>query len=47
MVHTIYICSNLKSPFVVQQYNNFEAYNRYNYVMSRYPSFVIKQQVKF
>jgi hypothetical protein len=47
MVHRVYICSNLKSPFVVQQYDNFEAYNRYNHVMSRSPSFVIKQQVKF
>jgi hypothetical protein len=47
MVHIVYICSILKSPFVVQQYNNFEAYNRYNHVMSRYPSFVIKLQVKF
>jgi hypothetical protein len=47
MVHRVYICSNLKSPFVVQQYDNFEVYNRYNHVMSRSPSFVIKQHVKF
>jgi hypothetical protein len=47
MVHKVYICSNMKFPFVVQQYDNFEAYNRYNHVMSRSPSFVIKQQVKF
>jgi hypothetical protein len=47
MVHRVYICSNLKSPFVVQQYDNFEAYNRYNHVMSRSPSFAIKQHVKF
>jgi hypothetical protein len=47
MVHRVYICSNLKSPFVVQQYDNFEAYNIYNQVMSRSPSFVIKQHVKF
>jgi hypothetical protein len=47
MVHRVYICSNLKSPFVVQQYDNIEAYNRYNNVMSRSPSFVIKQHVKF
>jgi hypothetical protein len=46
MVHRVYICSNLKPPFVVQQYDNFEAYNRYNHIMSRSPSFVIKQQVK-
>jgi hypothetical protein len=37
----------MKSSFVVQRYDNFEAYNRYNHVMSRSPSFVIKQQVKF
>jgi hypothetical protein len=47
IVHRVYICSNLKSPFVVQQYDNFEAYNRYNHVMSKSLSFVIKQQVKF
>jgi hypothetical protein len=47
MVHRVYICLNLKSPFVVQQYDNFEAYNRYNHIMSRSPSFVIKKQVKF
>jgi hypothetical protein len=47
MVHRVYICLNLKSPFVIPQYDNFEAYNRYNHVMSRSPSFVIKQQVKF
>jgi hypothetical protein len=43
MVHRIYICSILKSPFVVQQYDNFEPYNRYNHIMSRSLSFVIKQ----
>jgi hypothetical protein len=43
MVHRVYICSNLKSSFVVQQYDNFEAYNRYNHIMLRSPSFVIKQ----
>jgi hypothetical protein len=47
MVHRVYICLNLKSPFVMQQYDNFEVYNRYNHVMSKFPSFVIKQQVKF
>jgi hypothetical protein len=47
MVHRVYICLNLKSSFIVQQYDNFEAYNRYNHVISRSPSFVIKQHVKF
>ena len=47
LVHRVYICSNLKSPFVVQQYDQLEGCNRYNHVMSRSPSFVIKKQVKF
>jgi hypothetical protein len=47
MVHRVYICLNLKSSFVVQQYDQLEGCNRYNHVMSRFPSFVIKKQVKF
>jgi len=47
MVHRVYNCSNLKSPFVVQQYDQLKGCNRYNHVMSRSPSFVIKKQVKF
>ena len=47
MVHRVYICSNLKSHFVVQQYDRLEGCNRYNHVMSRSPSFVIRKQVKF
>jgi hypothetical protein len=43
MVHHVYICSNLKSPFVVQQYDQLDGYNRYNHVMSRSSSFVIKK----
>ena len=46
MVHRVYI-SNLKSPFVIQQYDQFEDCNIYNNVMWRNPSFVIKKQVKF
>ena len=38
MVHRIYICLNMKSPFVVQQYDQSEGCNRYNHVMSRSPS---------
>ena len=41
MVHRVYICSNLKSPFVVQQYDQSEGYNGYNHVISRSLSFVI------
>jgi hypothetical protein len=47
MVHRVYICSNLKSPFIVPQYDQLEGCNRYNHVMSRSPSFVIKKQIKF
>ena len=47
MVHRVYICSNLKFPFVVQQYDQSEGCNRYDHVMSRSPSFVIKKHVKF
>jgi hypothetical protein len=47
MLHRIYICSNLKSPFSVQQYEQLEDCNRYNHVMSRSPCFVLKKQVKF
>jgi hypothetical protein len=47
MIHQIYICSNLKSPFVVKQYDQSEGCNRYNHVMSRSSSFVIKKWVKF
>ena len=43
MVHQVYICSNLKFPFVVQQYDQSEGCNRYDHVMSRSPSFVIKK----
>jgi len=47
MVHRVYICSNLKFLFVVQQYDQSEGCNRYDHVMSRSPSFVIKKHVKF
>ena len=47
MVHQIYICLNLKSHFVVQQYDQSEGCNRYDHVMSRSPSFIIQKHVKF
>jgi hypothetical protein len=47
MVHRVYICSNLKSPFSVHQYDQSKGRIRYNHVMSRSPSFVIKKQTKF
>jgi hypothetical protein len=47
MVHQVYICSNLKSPFSVHQYDQSKGRIRYNHVMLRSPSFVIKKQAKF
>ena len=47
MVHRVYICLNLNSPFAMRQYDQFEGCNIYNNVMWRNPSFVIKKQVKF
>ena len=47
MVHRVYICSNLKSPFVAQQHDQLEGCNRNYLVMLRSPCFVIKKQVKF
>ena len=47
MVHRVYICSNLKSPYIVQKYDQPKDCNCYNLVMSSFPSFVIKKHVKF
>ena len=47
MVHHVYICSNLKSSFVVEQYDPLESYNSTNFVMSSSPSFVLKKHDKF
>ena len=47
MVHRVYICSNLKSPYIVQKYDQPKDCNCYNLVMSSSPSFVIKKHVKF
>ena len=41
MVHRVYICSNQKSPFVVQQYDQSDGCNGYNHVILRSLSFVI------
>ena len=46
MVHRVYICSNLNSPFGVHQYDQIEGCNSYNLVMSSSPDFVIKKHVK-
>ena len=34
MVHRVYICSNLKSPYIVQKYDQPKDCNCYNLVMS-------------
>jgi hypothetical protein len=47
MVHRVYICSNLKSSFSVHQYDQSKGCIRYNHVILKSPSFVIKQQIKF
>ena len=47
MVHRVNICSNLKSPYIVQKYDQPKDCNCYNLVMSSSPSFVIKKHVKF
>ena len=46
MVHRVYICSNLKSPLVVQECDHVEGYNSNNLGISSSSSFVLKQQVK-
>ena len=47
MVHRVYICSTMKSPFIVQKYDQLEGTNSNNVVISKSPSFVMRQQVKF
>ena len=43
MVHRVSICSNLKSPFVVQQYDQLEGYNSYNHVNIEILKFCFKE----
>ena len=47
MVHRVYICSNLNSPFAIRQYDQLEGCNIYNNVMWRNPNFVLKKNDKF
>ena len=47
MMHHVYICSNLKSPFIVRKYDQLEGCNSYNVIMSSSTSFVIKKHVEF
>jgi hypothetical protein len=46
MVHRVYICSNLKSPFVIKHYDQLEDYVKANHIMSSStcPSLYVLQQ---
>ena len=47
MVHRVYMCSNLKSTLVVQEFVQVEGCNNNNHILSTSPSFVLKKQVNF
>ena len=47
MEHCVYMCSNLKSPFIAHKYDQLKGCNSYNFIMSGSPGFVIKKHVKF
>ena len=47
MVHRVYMCSNLKSPFIAHKYDQLMGCNSYNLVMSNSPDFVIEKHIKF
>ena len=47
MVHRIYIYSNIKSPFIVKQYDQLEVCNNHNHVMAGLPSFLMMEQGKY
>jgi hypothetical protein len=47
MIHRVYICSNMKSPFVMKQYDQLEGCCvKANHIMSSstYPSLYVLQQ---
>ena len=45
MVHRVYMCSNLKSPLVVQKFDQVEGCHNNNHILSTSPSFVLKKKV--
>ena len=47
MVHRVYMCSNLKSPLVVQEFDQIEGCNNNNHILSTSPSFILKKHVSF
>jgi hypothetical protein len=46
MVHRVYICSNMKSPFVMKKYDQLEGCVKTNHIMSSSssPSLYLLQQ---
>jgi hypothetical protein len=47
MVHQVYICSNMKSPFVMKQYDQLESHIKANHIMSTFTChslYVFQQQ---
>ena len=47
MVHRVYMCSNLKSPLVVQEFDQVDGCNNINHILSTSPNFVLKKHDKF
>ena len=43
MVHRAYMCSNLKFPLVVQEFDQVEGCNNINHIWSTSPRFVLKK----
>jgi hypothetical protein len=46
MIHRIYICTNLNSPFVIQNYHQLEDCNNNNIVMPCSSSFVLNKTIE-
>jgi hypothetical protein len=46
MIHRVYICANLNSPFVVQHCDHIEDYNINNFFLSGASNFSLKSQVQ-
>jgi hypothetical protein len=46
MVHHVYICSNMKSPFVMKQYDHLDGFVKANHITSSCtcPSLYVLQQ---
>jgi hypothetical protein len=44
LVHRVYICSNMKSPFVMKQHDQLEGYVKANHITLTCPSLYVLQQ---